>query len=312
MDLLGCESVTLRRQADIPDEPPSPPIVALFGPRTSAAVAAPSGDLGPFEDLPGTWVGEGFGLVARPDMHGEASLLLQVNRTDEALAFAAITVPQRDRGWPGSDVELTGVQFVHEASDSTTEHTLSREPGIWLNAPATPSPAADAAVVRFARTSFGDALIAVGTSSELQRGPQLSSISSTPMSHATQQPVTAPGYLNPYSTMPVPPGVVSDAIADPNAVLRSQIQGQSILNTTVLSIRANAKIGRGSAAIENMPFVVRNAEALSIDATFWIETVIYPHEPGRPFLQLQYSQRVLLSLGGIDWPHISVATLVKH
>lgn len=312
MDLLGRESVALQRQADIPDEPPSPPIVALFGPRTSAAVPAPSGNLGPFQDLPGTWVGKGFSLLARPDMHGEASLLLQVHKTDEAMAFAAIAMPSPDRGSPGSDVELTGVQYVHQASDSTTERTLSREPGIWLNAPARPSLAADAEVVRFARTSYGDALIAVGACSGLQRGPQISSISSTPISHATQQPLTAPGYLEPYSRMPVPPGVLSGAIADPNAVLQNQIEGQSILNTTVLSIRANTKIGRGSGAIENMPFIVRNAEALSIEATFWVETVVYPHEPDRPFLQLQYSQQVRISLGGIDWPHISVATLVKQ
>jgi hypothetical protein len=47
-----------------------------------------------------------------------------------------------------------------------------------------------------------------------------------------------------------------------------------------------------------------------MDAIFWIETVQRPD--GRKFLQLQYVQRVILDFIGIHWPHISVATLVKH
>jgi hypothetical protein len=47
-----------------------------------------------------------------------------------------------------------------------------------------------------------------------------------------------------------------------------------------------------------------------LDATFWIETVQQPD--GSTFLQLQYTQTVLLNFLGIDWPHISVATLTKQ
>jgi hypothetical protein len=48
-----------------------------------------------------------------------------------------------------------------------------------------------------------------------------------------------------------------------------------------------------------------NAVSVQVSATFWIETV-----QGSPnFLQLQYSQLVLLNFNGLSWPHITVATL---
>ena len=42
-------------------------------------------------------------------------------------------------------------------------------------------------------------------------------------------------------------------------------------------------------------------------ATFWLETL--QGDPGP--LQLQYSQIVLLNFNGLNWPHITVATLRK-
>ena len=48
-------------------------------------------------------------------------------------------------------------------------------------------------------------------------------------------------------------------------------------------------------------------ESVATTAIFWIETVKNPD--GTTFLQLQYTQRVLLVFNGLVWPHISVATL---
>jgi hypothetical protein len=62
--------------------------------------------------------------------------------------------------------------------------------------------------------------------------------------------------------------------------------------------------------IVNIPFVVSIANATQLDAIFWIETVQQPD--GSTFLQLQYTQTVILNFLGINWPHISVATLVKR
>jgi hypothetical protein len=54
-----------------------------------------------------------------------------------------------------------------------------------------------------------------------------------------------------------------------------------------------------------------NAQAAQMTAIFWIEHVAASgHEPA--FLQLQYTQTVLLNFNRLSWPHVSVATLRKH
>jgi hypothetical protein len=68
----------------------------------------------------------------------------------------------------------------------------------------------------------------------------------------------------------------------------------------------------GAGGVENMPFLVTNADAAMVFATFWIEKI--RDEPGP---QLQYVQTVILNfpiLGtntNLSWPHVSVATLRK-
>ena len=50
-----------------------------------------------------------------------------------------------------------------------------------------------------------------------------------------------------------------------------------------------------------------NAVSVSVNATFWLETVQGQTAP----TQLQYSQTVLLNFNGLSWPHITVGTLRK-
>ncbi|MDT7814060.1 MAG: hypothetical protein QOJ42_3976, partial [Acidobacteriaceae bacterium] len=47
--------------------------------------------------------------------------------------------------------------------------------------------------------------------------------------------------------------------------------GQNITNTVVIQVSTAA--AQGWTGIPNIPFVVRNANALRMDAIFWIETV---------------------------------------
>ena len=60
-------------------------------------------------------------------------------------------------------------------------------------------------------------------------------------------------------------------------------------------------------AIGNIPFLVPNADVADVSATFWLERVKNP--TGAFFLQLQYSQSVLLNFNTLSWPHVTVATL---
>ena len=59
----------------------------------------------------------------------------------------------------------------------------------------------------------------------------------------------------------------------------------------------------------NTFFLTDNAAADIVTSTFWIETVKKPG--GGHFLQLQYTQTVMLHFNDLSWPHVSVATLRK-
>jgi len=103
-------------------------------------------------------------------------------------------------------------------------------------------------------------------------------------------------------------------------LLASAIATQNIVETVVLVVNAAPVAGIAlpgfiptepdiTGGISNIPFVIKNANANSFTAIFWIETV--KNKDGSQFLQLQYSQTLILNFGGLNWPHISVATLIK-
>jgi hypothetical protein len=89
----------------------------------------------------------------------------------------------------------------------------------------------------------------------------------------------------------------------------------------------NVNVADASGGIENLPFLVTNADSALVYATFWIEKVTPPNR--EHFMQLQYAQFVFLnfpaglipstapppqSIKGklnFSWPHVSVATLRK-
>jgi hypothetical protein len=124
-------------------------------------------------------------------------------------------------------------------------------------------------------------------------------------------PKTDPYVVKPFAdaakAMATIPGIQAAALFDPNLVLTDAIKGQTISDTKVIIISTK---GVENSGIVNAPFVVKNANAASLDAIFWIETVTQPGSD--PILQLQYTQRVILDFDQVHWPHISVATLVKQ
>jgi hypothetical protein len=282
------------------------------GPAPSPPGVGPT--LGPLQDLLGTWVGTGFNLIARPDKQDGKPFFLEVNATQETLTFTAISAPIPNRGSLQGDIEFLGVHYLQQVSDVVTNGALHIEPGIWLNVPSTEQPAAGASVVRLATIPHGDALLAQGTSITVPK-PLIQATSPIPVDSATQQPKTEQQYIEPYSTTPAPgplASTVPGAVQDPNSVIQAAIGPQNITNTVVLGVKTVSAADGTNLGIQNIPFVVQNANALSLEATFWIETVDHPQQPERQFLQLQYTQRIMLRFDGIDWPHISVATLIKQ
>ena len=146
-------------------------------------------------------------------------------------------------------------------------------------------------------------------------------------------------------------GTITQAmLTDPNTLLRNHIAGQTITSTTTIVISTEAATPLFGGGTDNIAFLGPNADAVSMQAIFWIETVQFTiavpiFEPGQPPLiipaetgaggqpvpeflvnppvaitaprqiqvnatQIQYSQQVLLNFAGLSWPHVSVATLV--
>jgi hypothetical protein len=292
----------------------------------SAATTAsppPADPLGPLARLEGTWKGHGFNTIWRP--HHPANpqdRFLELNLTDETLVFTRINGPIPNRGLAMPDINMHGLTYMQQISQSSDGAGLHIEPGIWAIVPATSDPNEQITVVRMASIPHGTVMLAQGeTPQVIPTGPP----------HLFDNDIIPFTIGNPSAKVDFPerdlstptpfrfvsPGVTQDIVDNPNKVLQNAIQGQTINGRTFIRITTlHTPVKGGGTA--NTAFLASsgnppggNANAAEVDATFWIETVA--GSGGNPdFLQLQYTQLVLLNFNGLSWPHVSVATLVKQ
>ena len=274
-------------------------------------------NLGPLQDLPGFWEGTGFNLIARPDFSGgnPNGFFLELNLLRETIEFTTIGSPVFNRGSVQADITIYGVTYLHRVTDATTGEALHIEPGLWLNIPATTDPQANASIARLATIPHGNAICTVGFAEDVvfDKLPTIPPANTVPFKIGSQAP--PPGTWNPFPeydlsvdtrfrTVPTPAGITQAVIDDPNVVLREALEGHTLTHITRL-ITSTASAG----GIDNIPFIVSNADALSLESVFAIETVEGPS--GTEYLQLQYSQTALLNLRGLSFPHVTVGTLIK-
>jgi hypothetical protein len=291
------------------------------------------GQLGPLADLPGTWVGKGFNVVSLPDFAGGQTFQLKIAATMETLTFTQIGGPIPNRGDIQPDMLFLGLHYLQQVSNSVTNAGMHLEPGLWLNLPNTGEPDQAASVARLATIPHGDAILARGPSFNAVL-PVIGAVDTTPFAinadTGARENVTAAAYLTAFNTAVLPvidPPLPAGVVANPNLLLldannRLAANGQQITNTVVLVVNANPVGGINGTQIVppadavpaggllNIPFVNANANANAVSAIFWIETVQNPD--GTEFLQLQYTQTVILEFKNLKWPHISVATLIKQ
>jgi len=277
--------------------------------------AALATELGPLNDLPGRWTGSGFNLIARPHFGPGSDFFLELNLTAETLQFTTIGSPIPNRGSDQADINLRGVTYLQQISDAKTHGALHIEPGIWLQIPATTAPTEPESVSRLACVPHGDAACAIGTAPRVSGKPKIEPVNTVPFGEGQKMP--APGTPNSFpeydlskpsnfrtnSSLLV--GITQDMVTDPTVALRHALHEQTILETQTLSVTSHKDKGGG---VQNIPFVMQNANASFMSALFWIERV---QGPNGIFLQLQYVQTVLLDFKGLRWPHVSVATLLK-
>ena len=315
---------------------------------------------GPLQELPGRWVGRGFNLIARPDFAArsvppgpgdKSALFLELNFTNETLKFDSIGSPIPTRGFDqntGGALHLEPGIWIN--IPKTTEPVETASIARMASIP-------HGTVLLAEGTGFtipgGPRIQPANTVPFAVNGPQPSPGTTNHFpEYSLTAPAPAPTFRTPAGQVP---GLTQQIIDDPNSILLSDIRGQNIVETTVLQIASvpslsvlgvAAATGNGSAppasatpppvttqpipdgggGTENIPFLLTNATAQKVFATFWIEKVQDPDYPGRYYMQLQYTQTVLLNfpidvpkspanptgLVNLSWPHVSVATLVKE
>ncbi|MGP6190579.1 MAG: heme-binding protein [Vulcanimicrobiaceae bacterium] len=123
-------------------------------------------NLGFLAELAGTWEGQGFNLIARPDKQGGSPLFLELNQTFEELSFIPIASSIPNRGDLVDDIELFGLTYLQKISDSVTGGALHIEPGIWVHIPSQDDGATQS-VARMGTIPHGNSLLAQGTAIKL-------------------------------------------------------------------------------------------------------------------------------------------------
>jgi hypothetical protein len=287
---------------------------------------AADNELGPLAQLEGTWQGTGFNTIWRPNLLSSGQdRFLELNITSETLAFSKINGPIPNRGLLMPDINMFGLTYLQQVAEAENNVGLHIEPGIWAIVPPTSDPdVPEQSVVRMGSIPHGTVILAQGLAFDVQSGPQIEDNNIIPFPIGTAPPPNsdfgAAEQEFPELNLAIPtqfrfasPGVTQDMVTNPNSVLTAALAGQTITSTTVLSISSQPQPVPGGGTA-NTAFLEAgsnppggNANAVEIDAIFWIETVT--EDGGAEFLQLQYTQLVQLDFNGLRWPHVTVATL---
>jgi len=183
--------------------------------------------------------------------------------------------------------------------------------------PQTSNPNVVPTVARLASIPHGTVILAQGTASTSAAAPTIPNTSIKPFTIG--QPTAEIDFPEQTLTNQTSfrtsgaglTGVTQAMVNNPNSVLHAAIAGQHITATTTLHVTTgDAPVPGGGTA--NTAFLKGgpqgpNAVAVSVNATFWLQTLQGQTAP----TQLQYAQTVLLNFNTLSWPHITVGTLRK-
>ncbi len=277
-------------------------------------VASP---LGPLAGLVGKWSGRGFNVIWRPNSTPGQDRFLELNVTSEQIEFDAIPGQIPNRGLLQPDINMFGLRYLQQISDANLNAGLHIEPGLWVVIPKTSDPNEPPTVARLASIPHGTTIVAQGTATPSAGAPKIPNTSIKPFSigHPTPEidfPEQTLSNQTSFRTSGAGlTGVTQAMVNNPNTILQAAIAGQHIASTTTLHVTStDTPVPGGGTA--NTAFLKGgadgpNADAVSVNATFWLETLQGQSAP----TQLQYAQTVLLNFNTLSWPHITIATLHK-
>jgi len=307
-------------------------------------------DLGPLKLLPGVWKntaalhGFGFNMIALPWSKSQPNRYrLLMNQYDEELHFSIVDkgVPNRGINFGGInrqtdqfivaldyDQKITQIAAEDSPSSGLTKRfdneVIHREPGLWLHMTNHVTNGFD--IARLGTIPHGDSVLAIGRWEDIDGPPRIPRVNGVVIGGGDD---LTEEYFEPYKhfadnpfkgTVPIS-GFPGFEPVDTTLLLRSAIPG-TVKKTTMLEVdstRDQAGVKNNHhGGIVNIPFVVRQANAASMNCTFWIQEVEDP-ENGKTKLYLQYVQNVILDFfgrpdghpGPARWPHISINTMEK-
>lgn len=291
------------------------PFNGLGGIRLLSPSEANSVDLGPLQQLTGTWVGnpgDGWNVIAVPDTKG---FILEIIPYQETLTFSPIVIAGNRGPFVNGNEEvqnITGLLYQQSiTSVCDTESCSERgfpsgteihaETGIFLYLQNFNS---GFNIARLSTIPHGNSVLALGTSSTNSPAPPnfIPDISTIPFPNP--HPGLA-GYFDPY-TYPTFPDFSQ---SNPNIFLRDTLGGSQVTNLTTLDFSTK----NGDGGILNIPFIQQNINTTFMSSTFWIEQI-----EGSNDLQLQYSQIMYLDFPPtgsnvlVTWPHATINTLHKQ
>ena len=311
------------------------------GGRILASAVPGDSELGPLQLLPGVWKnaggleGRGWNAIALPFETRPGSPLdyrLLLNQYNETLVFDLVSkgVPNRGltSGRQKADQVLSALDYQQTTdqiavadfpeSDPATRgpveapgNTIHHEPGLWLHMINEVTEGFD--IARLSTIPHGNSVLALGKSSEPSEGaPVIPDVSGLPLK--VEQDINHP-YLAPYKHFHLNPFLGLFDPTQPAQLLKAANEGVEITRTTTLDVDTQALTG----GIDNIPFVVRQADTKSMRSTFWIQELAELDGNGKPKLRLQYLQIVMLDFdprttglpGRIVWPHVSINTMHK-
>jgi hypothetical protein len=347
---------------------------------TPKATPTPAPSLGPLAAFSGTFRGKGFNTIFRPDLGTPTTLpvaatddnLLELNLTEETLSFSPSLGAVPNRGEVQPSINLNGVPYLQVINDVTLAGQstgIHFEPGLWMAVPATTDPAEGTTFMRMASIPHGTTVLAQGKAVTASGKPTFPVVSITPFGIGAapnsgapfpSQTAAAAGTVRiPQDlTSFIAAGTITQAMLNnPVSLLSTHLTGLNVTSNTAITVSTRPPLPLFGGGNNNMAFLtgdaqaaLPNAQAVTMEATFWIETVEYTiqvpaHALGQPPLtiaaeggsggapvpeflinppvaitaprtiqatatQIQYAQKVLLNFNGLTWPHVSVATLV--
>ncbi len=245
----------------------------------------------------------------------------------DAIAYEQIIVQKEVEDFPASDRRAGNGEPIHHEPGFFLQFLNHVPVGHTEEDGKENGPEEQLKIARLATIPHGNSVLAMGTVELIVGAPTI------PVENALPERINADIQNNPYlapykhfednhflgnvpQTVAGFPGLFP---TDANAILRFANQGSRVKKTTILNFDTKFRNEQlTDIPISNIPFVIREANATEVHATFWIMELHKPYVSAPAEFIMQYSQTVYLEFFASDepgkrirWPHVSINTLRK-